>query len=232
MWIESHIELGEHPKVYELCHRLEIRKPEAVGLLHLLWHFVMKFAWRDGDLRRFTPTMLVRALDWRGDAEGLISALQQSGWLDNDMKVHDWLDYAGKVVKDRLYNELRRKTPSNHVIARKTTATNKQTNQQTKKEIKRKNPYPFQGAAFEIPSDLLESRKEIEDWLEYKRQRGQRYKGSKGLEALWRSIRKIPTNERRAAVDHSMANNWSGLFEPKQNGAFPAIKPANKEIVL
>ncbi len=63
-----------------------------------------------------------------------------------------------------------------------------------------------------IPEDLLESKDEIEDWLTYKRQRGQAYK-TKGLEALWRIIRAIPADLRRESVDHSMANNYAGLFQ-------------------
>lgn len=127
-WIESHVDLSEHPKMYDLCARLKIRKPEAMGLLHMLWHFTMKFAWRDGDLRRFTPKSVSLALDWRGDHDKLFTALRESGWLE-DMKIHDWLDYAGKIVRDRLYNEerkstaLRRITPLNGVLARKTAAT-------------------------------------------------------------------------------------------------------------
>ena len=66
----------------------------------------------------------------------------------------------------------------------------------------------------EIPDDLKSSVLEIVDWLEYKKQKGQTYK-SKGLEALWRMFRAIPEAKRREAVDHSMSNNWAGLFEKK-----------------
>jgi len=123
MWIESHVDLGEHPKIFQLCYKLQIRKPEAIGLLHSLWHFTMKFAWRDGDLRRFTPSSIVMAIDWRGDADVLFGALHECGWMDADMKIHDWMDYAGKVVRDRLYNEKRRNTPLNDDTSRKTAAT-------------------------------------------------------------------------------------------------------------
>lgn len=71
-----------------------------------------------------------------------------------------------------------------------------------------------------IPEDLLGSSLEIHDWLEYKRQKGQSYK-PKGLESLWLRFRAIPKDKRRETVDHSMANNWSGLYEKnggQQNG--------------
>ena len=123
-WIESHVELGEHPKLTELCFYLAIEKYEAVGHLHLLWHFTLKYAWRDGDLRRFTPRVICEAVGWKKEPETFINALRQTGWIEKDgMQVHDWLSYAGKLVKDRLYNEIRRNTPLNAVKSRKTTAT-------------------------------------------------------------------------------------------------------------
>jgi len=71
----------------------------------------------------------------------------------------------------------------------------------------------------EVPEDLKTSEPEIRDWLEYKQQRGESYKPGKGLEALWRAWRAIPPDKRREAVDHSMANNWAGLFQ-KNGGQY------------
>lgn len=123
-WIESHVDIGEHPKIAELCLDLGLRKFEAVGILHLLWHFTMKYAWRDGDLRRFTSRAICKALDWDKDPDVLIKALTDAGWLEKDkLVIHDWFDYCGKLVTDRLYNEERRKTSSRFVNARKKSAT-------------------------------------------------------------------------------------------------------------
>lgn len=62
-----------------------------------------------------------------------------------------------------------------------------------------------------VPEDLKVSLPEISDWLAYKREKGQTYR-PKGLEALWRAFRQIPVEKRRASVDHSMSQNWAGLF--------------------
>lgn len=65
----------------------------------------------------------------------------------------------------------------------------------------------------EVPPHLAEP---VEKWLEYKRERGETYK-PRGLRQLlmilaeWGPVRAI------AAVDHSMRNNWAGLFEPKHS---------------
>lgn len=68
------------------------------------------------------------------------------------------------------------------------------------------------GGAVDVPTDLLANLPEITDWLEYKKQRGENYK-PKGLEALWRVFREIPPGKRRESVDHSMSNNYAGLFQ-------------------
>jgi hypothetical protein len=68
------------------------------------------------------------------------------------------------------------------------------------------------GAGETIPDDLKANEVDIKNWLEYKRQKGQRYK-PKGLEALWRAIRAIPENKRKESIENCMANNWAGLFE-------------------
>lgn len=113
-WIESHVEIGEHPKIYVLSTALNVRKAEAVGIVHLLWHFVMKFAWRDGDLRRFDEVSVARACGWEGEPKVVIEALIKAGFLDNgeSLQVHDWFDFAGRLVHDRIYNEKRRRKTS------------------------------------------------------------------------------------------------------------------------
>ena len=68
------------------------------------------------------------------------------------------------------------------------------------------------GVGETIPDDLKANESDIKNWLEYKRQKGQRYK-PKGLEALWRAIRAIPETKRKESIEHCMANNWAGLFE-------------------
>ena len=122
MWIESHESLGEHPKVFDLCNALKIDKPKAIGILHLLWHFTLKFAWRDGDLSKFSNVSIAHSIGWDGDPDKLIESLHGARWME-DKKIHDWFDYAGKIIKDRIYNEERRKTSLNGVSSRKISAT-------------------------------------------------------------------------------------------------------------
>lgn len=70
------------------------------------------------------------------------------------------------------------------------------------------------GKDVEIPPDLLQSEPEIRDWLAYKAERREAYKPS-GIGAFWRTLRLIPPERRRAAIDRSMAAGWRGIFDEK-----------------
>lgn len=108
-WIESHDQIGDHPKTLRLATLLGVRVPEAVGLLHLLWHFTLRYAWRDGDLKRFKSVSISKNSKYEGSPAKFINCLQKAGFLDG-FKVHDWLDFSGRLVADRIRYEKANKT--------------------------------------------------------------------------------------------------------------------------
>lgn len=67
--------------------------------------------------------------------------------------------------------------------------------------------------AVEFPEELEPYKATVEDWLAYKREKGQTYK-PKGLKALYGSMVKLGAGL-PAAVEYSMTNNYSGLFAAK-----------------
>lgn len=95
----------EHPKVYDLCERLRVRRPTAIGCLEMLWHFAAKYA-PQGDVGRFSDTRIEAALDWSGRPGKLVEALANARWLDRHPKwrlvIHDWHDHADDSVRKRL----------------------------------------------------------------------------------------------------------------------------------
>ena len=70
-----------------------------------------------------------------------------------------------------------------------------------------------------IPEDLQTHQDAILAWLEYKRERGQVYKGKVGLRALWVRLRAIAPEKRNEAINYSMSVGWAGIFEPKGEAA-------------
>ncbi len=106
-WIESHQELANHPKTGRLAHYLGIGKPQAVGHLHFLWWYALSYA-EDGDLSDLSD-LIAYGASWDGDEEVFVAALIKSGFLDEDYQLHDWMDYAGKLVERREQDRERKR---------------------------------------------------------------------------------------------------------------------------
>ncbi len=106
-WIESHQELGTHPKLHKLARVLHMGKPCAIGHLHYLWWWAVDYA-PDGDLSRFEPLDIAIGGEWEGEPQVFIDALVRCGFLDetgdSGLFIHDWDSYAGKLIDRRERN--------------------------------------------------------------------------------------------------------------------------------
>ena len=110
-WIESHQELIKHPKTKKLIRRLGVSSPTVVGHLHMLWWWAMDYA-QDGDISRFDAEDIADAVEWDGPADVLVTALIESGFIDKEvdgLKIHDWYDYAGRLMEKREQNKERKR---------------------------------------------------------------------------------------------------------------------------
>jgi hypothetical protein len=107
MWLESHAELRDHPKVDLLMDLLQTTRRDVVGLLHFVWWRSLTYA-PSGDLSDFTDGQIARWADWDGDPGHLVSALKTAGFLDSARTLHDWDEYAGRYI-DRRSAEAARK---------------------------------------------------------------------------------------------------------------------------
>ena len=112
-WIESHQELGHHPKLKKLCRVLNISQPAAVGHLQYLWWWAVDYC-DNGDLTRFDPLDIAIAAMWEGDPDEFLDALIHCGWVDRALDVmfiHDWQEYIGRLL-DRRRKDADRKRAS------------------------------------------------------------------------------------------------------------------------
>ena len=108
-WIEFHDDLWDHYKMAHLCRLTGLEDTNAVGKLAALWHFTLRNAWRDANLKPWGEAGIEAACRWRGEPGAFVSALRTAGFLDN-FKVHGWLERAGRLVYDRLRKERGRKS--------------------------------------------------------------------------------------------------------------------------
>lgn len=102
-WIKVQQSLPNHRKVMLLSDRLDISAPHAVGLLTVLWLWCLDNS-VDGVLVGVSRRMISRAAMWEGDPEVFVESLVSCGFLEqeeNGYAIHDWHDYAGKLVEER-----------------------------------------------------------------------------------------------------------------------------------
>jgi hypothetical protein len=125
-WIESHQAVGHHPKTIRFAELLHVNLPTAVGHLHYFWWWALDFA-PSGDIPT-TPTVVARACEWRGQPQRFVDALVSAGFVElrgDSLTIHDWLDYAGRLVEKRAANrerQRRHRNAENDVTSRVTNA--------------------------------------------------------------------------------------------------------------
>ena len=114
-WIELHQTLREHKKMFACADDLGLSRIEMIGTLVSLWLWALDNA-QDGSLEGVSNRTIARVCDFpEKKATKLMDALQQNGFLDLDeeggyFKIHDWYDYAGKLMERREKDRKRKKT--------------------------------------------------------------------------------------------------------------------------
>lgn len=103
LYTPSHAELAQHPKTRKLARLLGCSIPTAIGHLHLLWHFALKYA-PDGDLARFDNDEVADGCLWEGEPSDLYDAFRGAGWVNPDATIHDWDEYGGKALRQKDLN--------------------------------------------------------------------------------------------------------------------------------
>lgn len=71
-----------------------------MGHLTALWHTALEQQ-ENGDLSAWSPAMIADYSDYPGRPPRLVRALLKHGWLDGDMKLHDWWQYAGPYLRSK-----------------------------------------------------------------------------------------------------------------------------------
>lgn len=121
-WIEVHQALLTHRKTLELAELLGLPPIYAAAHVIALWSWSLDNA-PDGALH-VRAGIIARACQWESDTDLIVSSLVKSGFLDmsndNCLTIHDWSDYAGRLVDKRRQNaermrEAREKQRATHV---------------------------------------------------------------------------------------------------------------------
>lgn len=95
---------------------LNLSRVEMIGTLVSLWLWALDNA-QDGSLSGVSDRTIARVCDWpEKKAKILMDALFKNGFLDKSGDhyiIHDWYDYAGKLMERRDKDRKRKRTSSN-----------------------------------------------------------------------------------------------------------------------
>lgn len=114
-WIEVHQTLPNHRKTIEAAAILDISPVQMIGHLICLWLWALDNA-PDGVMytsrNALRNKMVANVSQWDGDPDAFVDALVESGFLneiDDALELHDWYDYAGKLMETRKANRERQR---------------------------------------------------------------------------------------------------------------------------
>jgi len=103
IWIKSHKNLRDNPKLFVLMAVMVWNRAEAIGRLHMLWWWCVDHA-EDGDLRRFDDMQIAMAVELDATkSKQFIEALLKGGFLEREpyFRIHNWWKYAGRYLQSK-----------------------------------------------------------------------------------------------------------------------------------
>lgn len=111
-WIESHQTLLKHKKTNRVLTRLSVDRYKLIGHLHVLWWWALDNVDATGRLGDLSYAEIAMAAEWDDDADQFVEALIFGGFLDQSddgLVLHDWWDYAGKLLDRRASDRQRQR---------------------------------------------------------------------------------------------------------------------------
>lgn len=110
-WIELHQSLPGHKKTRQAARALGISRSEFIGHIVQFWLWALDNA-PSGVLDGIDAETIADVSDFHGDSQVYLIALIAAGFIDDDdetMRIHDWHDYAGKLVESRRKDRERKR---------------------------------------------------------------------------------------------------------------------------
>lgn len=102
-WIQVYSNLLQHPKTSALADALGLKSTDvspnvcAAGLLVALWTWAAQSAY-NGDLSKCSDRAIADACMYKKSPAKLVAALEETGWLDDGRKLHEWEQYAALYI--------------------------------------------------------------------------------------------------------------------------------------
>lgn len=110
-WLQIHQTLKDHRKLLKAADILEVTPPHMMGILISFWLWALDNT-PSGTLDGISSRIIARAAQWEGDPDQLVEVMKSTEWLDETdqgLEIHDWYEYAGKLIDQRIAERERSK---------------------------------------------------------------------------------------------------------------------------
>ena len=110
-WIEVHQGILRHRKISALARLLGVHRTSAVGHMLGFWLWALDNV-PSGDLTTIEYEDIAVGAEFEGDPHTFVSALTAVGFLDQSeggLTIHDWHDYAGRLIERRRMDAERKR---------------------------------------------------------------------------------------------------------------------------
>lgn len=104
-WIELHQSVWTNKKTVWMASLLNIKSTYAAAHMAKFWTWALDNA-PDGEISGIPNQVIAIASDWDEDPDLFVESLITVGWLvrsDNQLFIHDWHDYAGRLMEQRKH---------------------------------------------------------------------------------------------------------------------------------
>lgn len=136
-WIELHQSLWTHRKTLILAAELRMKAMYAATHMIHLWTWALDNA-PEGDLSGLPDSVIAIGASWEEEPAKFVQAAVKAGYIDRDgetTSLHDWYDYAGKLIEQRAAererSKIRRSLARQKKVDRQTTGGRPAVDRQT-----------------------------------------------------------------------------------------------------
>ncbi len=237
-WIKIEVITPDKPEVFQLAEILDIDPDAALGKLVRLWTWADQQT-IDGNARSNAASVTKNAVDRITFIQGFADALIRVGWLAEEggtlifpnFERHNGNSSKKRALTNDRVAKMRDLKRSSNANGNANGVTGGDQNalpeEEEEKDIKdpplppegKENARKFDPLNVELP-EWLDAELWAE-WVEFRKQLRKPIKTKKGITETLNNLAEFRANGHlpEIVIRQSIANEWQGLFEPKNNGS-------------
>jgi hypothetical protein len=225
-WIKMRCDLHDDPAVIGIAFEMGMDEADVVGRLHKIWCWADRQT-VDGNASSVTSAFVDRLTHTPGFAK----AMQNQGWLvveNGGIRIPNFNRHNGKSAKNRALGTIRQnafRNANGNAPSVTSALPEKRREEKRREEVNAntKPPTPFPAIPGSLDCDEFAAAWKL--WLTHRKEKRQPITPTSAAQQL-KKLATMGLKRAIEALEHSIANGWTGVFEPSERKAANATKPS------